>query len=243
MNRLMMVAIGILFATLVVETVRGSRARESGLRGALRLDSAEAARDTTREVAIVNLKDSVRVFVRRAEQQAQRADGLDRALQARRMAEVNARVSVAALDTVVRADTVYVSADSVRRSRFNVRQAPYTVTGELAMRPGRGDSVVLHIEVDTIPLQVRVSCGPRGNGGANRAMVVAVAPKWAHVALSGVEQAPSVCNPAFVDGGFTSRISNILRRAGISAGVAAVSEPSGQIAVRPALMIGVRVWP
>jgi hypothetical protein len=243
MNRMMVVATGALLAALVVETVRGSRARGSGLLSALRLDSAEAAHDTTREMEIGNLKDSVRVFVRRAEQQEQTADGLDRALQARRMAQVKARVGVAPLDTVVRADTVYVSADSVRRSRFNVRQAPYTVVGELAMRPGRGDSVALHIEVDTIPLQVRVSCGPPGNGGANRAMVVALAPKWAHVALSAVEQAPSVCNPAFVAGGFTSRISNILRRAGISAGVAAVSEPNGQIAVRPAVMIGIRVWP
>ena len=65
----------------------GSRSRQpranGELAGRFASDSMEAARDTTHEVEIAALHDSVRVFVRRAEQQEQRADGLDRALGAR----------------------------------------------------------------------------------------------------------------------------------------------------------------
>ncbi|HEY5061916.1 MAG TPA: hypothetical protein VII52_10300 [Gemmatimonadaceae bacterium] len=244
MTRLMVAAIVLLVAALGVEAIRGSRARMASWRAAFASDSVQAARDTTHEVEIAALHDSVRVFLRRAEQQEQRADGLDRALGARRLAMLNARVRIAALDTVVRADTVRVSVDSARRSTFTVRREPYTVSGEVSSRPGdAGDSVSVSVQLDSMPVQVRVSCGPAAPGSVQRALAVVVAPHWAHVVLGDVEQSPSVCNPNVEEPTAGSRLGGLLRRFGIAVGEGIAIQSNGQVVMRPAILAGFRVWP
>jgi hypothetical protein len=243
MTRLLLVVIGILFAALWLERVRGNRARASGVKSALVRDSVEAAHDSTREAGILQLHDSVRVVERRAQQQEQRADNLDRTLRAHRLARISTQVRVAALDTAVRTDTVYVTVDSTRRSRFTVRQAPYTVVGEIALRPSRRDSVSLHVELDSIALEVRLSC-QRGVGTpVNRASVALVAPRWARVVIGVVEQAASVCNPELTPPTVRGRLANLVSRIGVSAGAGIVVEHSTQIIARPALLLGIRIWP
>ena len=243
MTRVWLAVIAVLIAALLAERVRGNRAQASAVRLALARDSVEAGRDSTREVAAGAVRDSVRVFVRRAQQQEQRADGLDRSIKARRLARVNAAVRVAALDTVVRTDTVIVTADSSRRVRFAVRRQPYTVIGEIGARSSGADSVLLHIELDSIPIQLRLACQRAKGTGVQRALVVATAPRWARVVIGPVEQSAAVCNPWIVRPSMARRVAGLLRRVGVSAGVGIVVERGGQVVARPAVMIGVRVWP
>ena len=244
MTRLMLAAIVLLIAALGVEAVRGTRARMASWRAVFARDSIEAARDTTHEVEIAALHDSVRVFVRRAEQQEQRADGLDGALGARRLALLNARVRIAALDTVVRTDTVRVTVDSGRRSKFTVRREPYTLSGEVSSRHGDGgDSVSVSVQLDSMPLQVRVSCAPAAGRPVQRALAVVVAPRWAHVVLGDVEQSPAVCNPNVDKPTAGSRLGTLLRRFGVAVGEGIVVQTNGQVVMRPAILAGFRVWP
>ena len=243
MTRLLLIVIGVLFALLWLERVRGNRARASDVKSALVRDSVEAAHDRTREAGILKLHDSVRVVERRALQQQQRADDLDRKLRARRLARVSTQLRVAALDTAVRTDTAYLTIDSTRRSRFTARQAPYTVVGEIALRPSQRDSVSLHIELDSIPLEVRLSCR-RGIGTpVNRASVAVVAPRWASVVIGVVEQAPSICNPELTQPTLRSRLASLANRVGVSAGAGIVVERGIQVTARPALLLGIRIWP
>ena len=248
MTRLLLLLIALLIAALGIERVRGNRARWSALRSALTADSAQAAHDTTREVQLARVHDSIRVFVRRAEQQEQRADNLDHELDARRLSRVNAGVRVAALDTIVKTDTVYLAGttahDSSRRTRFTVRREPYTVVGEIGSGSDpNADSVSLHVDMDSIPLDVRLSCQTARDTPIKRALVVAVAPPWARVVLGDVEQAPSMCNPELTPVGRFAGVRRLLARAGISAGAGVVVTNTGQVTVRPALLVGVRLWP
>ena len=250
MIRILLAAIALLIAALTIEEIRGGRARAAVLRSALARDSVEASHDTTREVHVASLHDSVRVFVRRVAQQEQRADQLDRALRARRVARVSAETHIAPLDTAVRTDTVFVSTDSVWHVPFSVRRAPYSVTGEIAHRASnkeflgvRADVVSLKVDLDSIPLGVRLSCQAASGSQVARGVAAIVAPPWARVVLSDVEQEPTVCNPAVERASTRQRFRDFAHRAGLSVGVAAISESSGQIVIRPALLFGIRMWP
>ena len=243
MIRLMLVVIVVLITALSIEAVRGGRARARGVRAALALDSAQAASDTSREIEVAALHDSVRVFVRRVQQQEQRADQLDRALESQRLARLNAHVRVAALDTVVRTDTVRVGPDSTRRSHFRVRQGPYTVEGDVVVDGSMlAGSVALRVDLDSIPLELRLSCGG-GSSGVKQALVVAIAPPWAKIALASVEQSPTLCNPELAPPSARARVAGLFARAGVSMGASAVVERNGQVAIRPAIMLGIRIWP
>lgn len=242
MIRVLLAVIVVLVAALWVQGVRAAHARTSALRTSLALDSAESARDTTRELGVAALHDSVRVFVKRAAQQQQRADNLDRAVSGQRLARLNAQLRVAALDTVVRTDTVTVT--STGRRRFAVRKAPYGVVGEIAPADSTGDQAVsLQIDLDSIPLDVRLSCERERGAAVNKALVVAVAPQWARVRLDAVEQSPLVCNPGLQPASARSRLASLAQRLGISVGAAVTLERDGKIFVRPALLLGVRAWP
>jgi hypothetical protein len=256
MTRLLLFVIAVLIAALGVQRLQGNRARARALAAALSMDSAQAAHDTTREMELARLHDSVRVFVRRAEQQEQRADALDHDLDAQRLSRINAQLRVAALDTTVRAEApgdVRPEAtriarggkdDGSRRTRFIVRHEPYTVVGEISGRSTTADDTVsLHVDMDSIPLELRLSCQAARDTPVRRALVVAVAPPWARVALAVVEQSPSVCNHELTRRGAYAGVRHLLARAGISAGAGVVVTNTGQVVVRPALLVGLRLWP
>jgi hypothetical protein len=251
MIRVLLAAIGALIAMLFVQSVNSARARAAAVRSSQSLDSAEAARDTTREIELGALRDSVRVFVRRSVQQEQRADALDKDLGAQRMARLNAHVRIAALDTVIRAgtpiDTIYVTRNdgrsNARLSRFSVRQEPYTVVGEIAGgMTADVDSVSLHVDMDSIPLQVRLSCSQPTENPVRRALVVAVTPRWARLTLGDVEQSLDVCNPELERQTARTGVVGVLRRFGVSAGAGIIAK-NGQAEARPALIVGFRLWP
>jgi hypothetical protein len=244
MIRFLLFAIAVLVAALCIQGARFAHARSGEIRSGFTADSLQAAHDTTRQFAFAQLHDSVTIFTRRAAQQAQRADALDRALQASRLATLNAQVRVSALDTVIRTRTVSAPRDSLHRSGFSVRQAPYTVAGEVVGdSTTRLDAISLRVDLDSLPLQLRLSCQAATDTPIKRALVVAIAPPWARVALGDIEQSPNVCNPELAPASTMTRLRRTLARAGLSVGAGVVVTGTGAFAIRPALLIGVRLWP
>jgi hypothetical protein len=187
------------------------------------------------------------VFVRRAQQQEQRADGLDRVLGAERVAKVSAAVHVGVLDTVVRTDTVFTAPGLPARSRFLVREAPFLVAGEVFLPRGNralgADSVSLHVEMDSMPVQIRVSCKRSAGTDVRQALVVAEAPRWARVVIGEAQQDVAVCNPQLAERGAGSRLGRLLGRFGLSIGLGFLVDRDGRVIARPALSVGARVWP
>ncbi|HEX5973085.1 MAG TPA: hypothetical protein VFY85_14225, partial [Gemmatimonadaceae bacterium] len=158
-----------------------------------------AERDSTRNVATTSrriaelLGDSLRVAERLVVQGTQRADALDRALGRERKARYEMVAAVDPLSRAVASASV-VSADDVRRARFDVRQAPYTIGADVAI-PAPPDSARMAIDValDAIPVDLRVGCGAPDRHGIRAATVDAVTPAWATVRLERLEQVPEVC--------------------------------------------------
>lgn len=180
-------------------------------RAALDAVNARAAAETTRVV----LLDSVhRVVDRAALQVAQRPDAVDRAIGGQRMALDSLRAVISALRVTgarssgnvtlvapprLRGDSTAAGAPAdsgsamVRRAVFDVRQAPYTAHAVVEL-PGSGrGSIDLSVQLDTLALTVRASCGDVDPNGIRPARVAVAGPPWAVVQLARVEQDPDVC--------------------------------------------------
>jgi hypothetical protein len=197
-------AVAGLFVTLAVtvrvEEHRLGRERERVTALALQAGNVAAERDSTRNVAVSERKvaellgDSLRVAERLVVQGTQRADALDRALGRERRARYQMVATVDSLSRAVGSAAVVEAADDVRRARFDVRRAPYTIGADVAI-PAPPDSARLAIDValDPIPVGVRVGCGAPDRDGIRAATVDAVAPAWATVRLERLEQVPEVC--------------------------------------------------
>lgn len=186
--------------TVRVEEHRLGKAERQVQALALHAVKAAAERDSTRDVAATSRKvadllgDSLRVAERLMVQGTQRADALDRALARERKARYKMIAAVDSLSRVVASATAVQGSDDVRRARFDVRQAPYTIGADVAI-PAPPDSAHMAIDValDAIPVEVRVGCGSPDRHGIRAATVDAVTPAWAKVRLERLEQVPEVC--------------------------------------------------
>lgn len=222
--------------------------RERGRAAALRADSAEAARDSSREVVVSErlrglVGDSAAVHERRVLQVRQEADSLDRALGRERAARYRVEAEVAALRAVAAAPVSVDAADSVREGRFIVRQAPYHVEASVVLprppAPGRMDMVV---RVDSATFEARVGCGAEGVGGVRPATLALVGPAWVRARIVRVEQEPRVCSPPAplrVEGVLTRWLERI--RLGV--GYGAVLGADGRIVRGPGVAVVWSVWP
>jgi len=179
-------------ALLLVATVaweQAQRVRDE----ALRADKAEALADTTRRLVTHTAADRA-LWQRRAVQEAQRADSVDRELGLTRKAYVAATVTIRGLEAAAHAPVTEDS--SARRATFHVREVPFTAEATVALPPppAAGD-LQLRIALDPIPLDLRLECGAAEGGGVHQASAVLSGPPWATVQLGRVEQAPEVCSP------------------------------------------------
>lgn len=195
-RRLAFLGIVLLVVALAVQTWRLGRAEARAQVAALARDSAEASADSTRAVSarVQALLGAELVAVqRRAVQQQQRADGLDRALGLERRARVLVELRADSLQAEAMAAVTADSADSVRRARFEVREPPYTATADVAIpRPPALGHLSLHVALDPARLEVRIGCG-QAREGVRQATVTAVGPRWLSLDLTSVEQDPAVC--------------------------------------------------
>ena len=196
LGRVALLALLLLAGAVALQTWRLDRAEARAQGAALARDSAEAAADSTRAVSArvqTTLGAEFAAVQRRAVQQRQRADSLDRALGLERRARVLVELRADSLLTVATEAVTADSADSVRRARFEVREAPYTATAEVALpRPPASGNLSLRVGLDPAPLEVRIGCGP-ARDGIRPATVTAVGPRWLSLHLTSIEQDPTVC--------------------------------------------------
>lgn len=199
----------LLVILLGAESCRLRSAQREAALNALRADSTAAAADQTRKVgeraqaAILKvLGDSLNGVERRAIQQQQRADALDRALGRERIARVEATARVAQLETILAGAPVREDS-TARVADFTVRQAPYTVTATATLpRPPLTASLRLGVTLDPIPLHLRLGCGPADRSGIRPASATLIGPTWADLQLGTVEQSPDLCHsPALTSKG------------------------------------------
>lgn len=153
----------------------------------LHTDSLQAAADTTRLV----YADSLRLFERRAIQQEQRADDLDRDLGRERRARVALVAQVESLQTTATTTPVY-RADTATAA-FDVTAPPYHAQVDVVIPPPPSPALLdLAVTLDPAPMEVRLGCGPSVNG-LRPATVAVIPPPWLDVDLTQVEQDPDVC--------------------------------------------------
>ena len=194
--------------SLLVMAVRGeegriARAKQRASEYALEASNARAERDSTRQVGNGDdrvarvLRDSLRLAERMVVQKAQRQDDLDRALRRERRARYVMAARADSLAVVARAqaeDADEAAPHSVRRARFAVRQAPYTVSAEVAMpEPPDTATMSVHVALDELHLEARIGCAAANASGIREAAVSVAGPKWAAIRFDRVEQSPDLC--------------------------------------------------
>jgi hypothetical protein len=205
-----------LLVKLKVDDARVASARDRAATSALALTNTAAERDSTRDVAATNrriatlLGDSLRLVEKHSLQATQRADALDRALNDERIERATIRTTIDSLSrTAVAAPSPPVdaampaiadSAHALRRARFEIRQAPYTIVAEAEIPPPPDSATIaMHVALDAIPLDVRLECSAPNGQGIRAGSITASAPRWANVRLDHVEQSPDLCaSPALI---------------------------------------------
>lgn len=251
------IAGGVIVAAIGVGILNQANALASYEIGLLR-DSVEASTDKTRTLKLANgvLARGSAAVQRRAVQAEQRGDSIDKALKLERKLKVDAfgsvarvtlggavtRVSVSSIGTndrtpAPRSDTLATlarEASSIDSLHFRAR--PYTVAGAIFHRPPAPDSLELAIDLDTVPIGIRASCGAKNANGIRAAELTAITPDWFHVELSNVSQAPELCNPRPKSWRASwLSLEGLRDRLGVVAGVDAIGKPR--------LVAGVRLWP
>jgi hypothetical protein len=179
--------------------LRRQRARTTAI--ALQLANADAARDSTRNVALENgtvariLGDSLRLVEKRVVQISQKSDALDAAMHRERIASYTLSATINSLrQSVTAANTIATRGDR-RTARFDVRQEPFTVNADIVMAPLPDSATLsLRIRVDPLNVQGRVTCSAADRDGVRIANVSTASPPWAEVRFGQLEQAPEVCN-------------------------------------------------
>ncbi len=226
--------LGLAVLVILIQQERLWSGQRRAITTGLAQDSLGAAHDTTRQVVT---SDSANVWQQRAIQATQRADALDRTLHEERVARATVQLTSPAMDTLI--------AMPPPGTTQEIRQAPFTLSIEAPPPDVRDGSATLAVRVtaDTLTLGLRIGCGPPSRLGVHPAAVSVSAPTWATVHLDQVEQDPAVCNAkALAAASRAGRIRNLINRIGISAGYA-TALAGNTVMVRPALMVGLKIWP
>jgi hypothetical protein len=186
------------------------------------------------------------VTQRRAVQQEQRGDVLDRALRLERRAKVAATLELPRVRSTVGGDVV-ASSDSTatgtdtRRAHFVIEEAGYTGNADVAFpRPPGRPELSLDLGMRPIPLELRIGCSAASGDGARAASANMTAPRWAKLTLTSVEQEAAVCasmkaRPA------THRSLTATVRARVAVVIGYGVTP-GEMRPRGVLAAGVRLW-
>lgn len=223
-----LVAAGLLFAW---QEHRVSEAREARVNAELRLDSLEAAEDTTREVPVDVLRENVRAFQRRIVQvREMTADSVEEDLESDPRFRGNVTAAVDSL-VVEEAGETTVEDDDVRLASFNGYREPYHFEADVRVPPPNTTppKMRLRVQLDEIPLTVRVGCGEASEDREVRpAEATVTGPEWATIRLDGLRQSVDVCNRRVVDPepGWELYASGVA--AGATSGVVLAEDPTWQ---------------
>lgn len=237
--RVMIVALaGSLALAVTVEQARIASVRRHALVAALEVSNLAAQRDSTRNAAIDNrrvanvLGDSLRLAEIRVVQVTQHSDALDKALGRERVARYVDKVAVDSLRRVVRAMSTDLQrseaggVQTVRSAFFDIRQEPYTVAAQVDIPPPPDSArIELHVAIDPVPIEARVSCSTADGQGIRTASVSASSPTWATVRFGRVEQSPEVCGSPALKSAVQSHRGPFSRR--LLLGVGRALTPNG----------------
>jgi len=205
------VSVVLLVVVVRIEEGRVARAHRRVGDYALQAANSRAERDSTRRVDGMNarvarvLGDSLRLFERLVVQKAQRQDELDRVLRRERVARYAMTVRADSLAAMARSVTEVErteTSNSIRRASFRIRQAPYTVAADVVLpeSPDTG-TMSVHVALDPLHVEARVSCAPADGNGIRPASVSASGPAWADIRFDRVEQSEELCaSPALARG-------------------------------------------
>lgn len=188
--------------------------REKIINQEFRIDSTEAVADSTRKVAerrINELSDAFRAnfdyvegkvitWQRRAVQRKIERDKLDERLEQVTKAKADLSIRVDSLKTVIDSIQVHEDSAGVRTFRAEVDSLPYsgTITGTVPPPPQLA-SITLHLTIQDIPVEVRISCKePPNDREVFRAVVNIQAPDWAPVKIGQPYTSKEVCNAKIV---------------------------------------------
>lgn len=184
-----------------------SCAGRSSLERKLRFDEATyaenlaAAQDTSRRlsVRVGTLGESLMVTQRRAVQQQQRGDALDRALRLERRARVALTVEVPRVRAAIAGEAAAASDSTanggdVRRAHFRIEEQWYSGSADVVLpRPPGRPELSLDVGMRLIPLELRIGCSAHSPTGVAGASASVTGPRWAKVTLTRVEQDSGVC--------------------------------------------------
>ena len=201
-NRIVAMA-SVVVALAIIITTQQYRLNAERMRAgelALHVSNLQAARDSTRNVALENQAvaalagDTLQVVEKRIVQVTQKRDALDRALGRERLARYAIDVGVGALrQDAIRASTQGSSGET-SSATFAIRQEPYTIHASVQI-PQSPDTARLSLRValDPIRLTARITCARADANGMRSASIVTAAPVWALVQFDSVEQSPDLC--------------------------------------------------
>lgn len=228
---------------------RSAVQRELRFNRALYAENLAAVRDTSRrlQLGVVALGDSLVLTERRAVQQQQRGDALDRALRVERRARVAVRLELPRVMSKTMGAAAALDSsgggggNDVRRAHFTIEQAWYSGSADVALPPApERPQLSLDLGMRPIPLEVRLGCSARSASGVRRASATVAAPAWAKLTLTNVEQDVVVCSQPVTRAAAHRSLTTVLRERlaivigyGVSAGV---WKPG------PVLAAGVRLW-
>lgn len=181
---------GLLLLVIVFLVWRVNHWKAETEKARIEASNAEAIHDTTRVEVVTVDSSQVKVYRRMAMQERQRADDLDRALKTERVARLLAVAVIDSLRAFLRpVDTVVVTPEDTRVQSFNLRQVPYTIDATASLPPRGIGSLRVGINLDPIPLNVRLACKPKVEA-------LVIPPSWARVQLDSLSFDPSVCHAA-----------------------------------------------
>lgn len=215
----LLVLVGLAFAW---QQHRLSEAREARVEAELALDSAAAAGDSTREVLTEALTGQARYYQRRIVQMRKlTADSVERELETEPAfrGDVTARVD----ELIVEEEGEATKDGGLRTATFAGYHEPYTFEAEVAVPPPAGPPprMNLSVELDPLPLRLRVGCGPAPSGRDVRpAQATVRGPEWATLELDSLQADAQVCNPeALATGGLPWWVP-VLGGVGVGFGIA-----------------------
>ena len=243
-----------LCASLLLAGAIGNCAGRSSIERELRFDRAlyaenlAALRDTSRRflLQLGSLGDSLAVTQRRAVQQEQRKDALDKALQIERRARVAATLELPRMMSTVGGEVVSASDSAVtgtdtRQAHFQIEEPWYSGSADVALprAPGRPE-LSLDLGMRPIPLELRIGCSPGSSDGVGAASASVTVPKWARLTLTSVEQEAAVCSPVKARLTKHRSLTTILReRLAVVIGYGVMAT---EMTPRGILAAGVRLW-
>lgn len=133
---------------------------------------------------------------RQMQQLKQERDSIDTALKQERKVTAYLKAEIKEMLLEDTDEEQWVDTLGVRHASFDVYEAPFRVQAEVKLPPLPAPAFAsFTITTDSLPIHIRIGCGPKINGAWPASVYVQV-PKWANATVSEVSQSPDVCNPA-----------------------------------------------